>query len=186
MGPRSGRGGYVWVPRPPAKNLSKHRFGESLSTQGCGSNTPLGAASFFDRYARIRAARRRFTCVTAVASHVSDVIFYALWEDDRLGNHFESTKRDMFEEIEWMCSLPSSVWVRLARHIAHEEDPDNLRIEAILAANKIGAYIDERLFRVIEGQPFCLGRGDFASNLQALAHAGSSLHLDAWGICNHV
>jgi hypothetical protein len=117
---------------------------------------------------------KKYACVTAIASYPADCLQLQLLEDDRVASRPQELKEAFAEEARWVEGLDDFTWGRLA-HIAGGgpgSSPYELRSAALTAVHISAAYIQKKLFNVVEELPWCLVVGDVSLNLQRLEDEG--------------
>ena len=117
-------------------------------------------------FQRLTARVKHFVSMAAMCSYPCDCLLQELLEDDRVALHFAEYKSLLAEEMQWLLSLPHSVWVALAE--LGDTSGQLLRAEAIAAASVSLGFIDTQIWRRAQSPPWQLAVGDIGANLVAL------------------
>ena len=73
--------------------------------------------------------------------------------DDRLANYYSEVKCNIQDELTWLEALPTLVWSRLAALAGAECTRFTLYDSVLHSAHVSLAYMQERVFKVVEGTP---------------------------------
>ena len=113
-------------------------------------------------------AIRTFFTVACVAPMPAEAVHACLMKDDRLLRFGADYKAKVPEQLTYIATLPSLVWVRLASTLQGEHVWQDVRSMCLKSASVCAAFLYSEVFADLEQYPFCLCQGDIAANLQKL------------------
>ena len=115
---------------------------------------------------------KKFACVAAVGSFVSEGVASELLEDARLGRIVDQLSGIVVEEQKCVGSLGSFTWRRIAS-VTEDENygAADLQHDVLQSTHTQRAYMDKRFFEEARGYPWKLARGDVQANLKELRGA---------------
>ena len=108
-----------------------------------------------------------FMTKAAMVSRISDAVLLELMADARVPRTLATLQRCLAEEMEWICGVHDSVWVKLGS--LSDTAPQRLRDECIAAAHTTIAFFTYRVIVPASQLPWSLTIGDMNANLDALA-----------------
>jgi len=110
-----------------------------------------------------------FMAVAAVGAYVGESYQEELFQDDRILKRRRELEDTIKEEIDYIASLPDSLWDRLSCCIDGACDGTELKHKALNCAMITSAYINRETFAALDEEPLCLAVGNVEANLEALA-----------------
>ena len=118
---------------------------------------------------RLTADARVFAVVLAIVSYVPESFMTMLLADNRLLQQVEGLQETVGAELDYIETLPTSVWQLLAAHT--DRSGSQLRDLTLSGAHLSMGYLHVRVFSEISELPWSLAIGDLEANLEALASA---------------
>jgi len=123
---------------------------------------PKASDCFLHGFAKLTPDVVYAATVLALSSCVSQSLIVALLEDDRVARHVQKLEDIVTEELQWLTSLPHSVWADLAALAGKDRSPLSLRSEVVHSALVSAGYVEYRFLRQARGLPWSLVRDEGA------------------------
>ena len=102
--------------------------------------------------------RRTFIIACAFVSRVSDAVLVEILPDGRVARNVAKLKSVLEEELTWLADLPLDVFTKVARMCPLSAA--DLRTKCLRSAHINAAFIQDRVFAVVDQYPFCLAAGE--------------------------
>ena len=136
---------------------------------------PNSSNYFLNGIKHLDAATRQYAVVASIAAYPADIFQLAILEDDRLGRQSEYVQNVLRDEVLWVESLGDLTWERLASMLREPHEMTHVELRsAVLRCIYISfAYIDHKILKVLNSEPWSLIRGaSIAANLRVLLEEG--------------
>eukprot|EP00971_Amphidinium_carterae_P328691 6460686-Amphidinium_carterae.6 len=128
----------------------------------------INVASDYDMhgYDQLDEKGRRMMASTALVSFVSESFLGGVLADSRVALNATAMQQDAIDEVQYLECLDMFAWVAIAGTVPMEAT--ELRHIVLKGSLVSLGYLQERVFNVTGGYPWCLVRGDVESNVRAL------------------
>ena len=133
-----------------------------------GRAAPNASDYWLHHYGNIDARMCRFITVCGLGACVADALQVQLMDEPRLARYQALFHDALSEQLDYLSSLPSSLWWRLAAVVDAGEAWSELRSDAIHVATVTAAWFHNNVLELARSVPWCLCVGDVVSNVKAL------------------
>ena len=122
---------------------------------------------FLKGFSRLDATRLEFITICAVVSRVPEAIQAELMHDNRVAMVADSLWDAAAKEVKWVIDVPEGTWTELGGLC--NRPASWVKDMAINAAHIAFAFFHRRVLTPAAEYPWCLARGDIASNFRDFA-----------------
>jgi len=119
-------------------------------------------------YKNLDTELRHFLAVGAASCCVSSTFIYETMEDDRLLKRIPEVKDCIMSELQFVKTLGSLTWNRLAKFVGGDMSPAEIQSDATWSIYNQWAYIKEGFFDPVDEFPLKLCQGNIENNLRGL------------------
>ena len=117
---------------------------------------------------------RRYTVTVSLLCYISESASAPLMEDARVAPQAEHIKGIISSEADYIYSLSSVTWQRLADIIRDGTSADELKTDVMFRSHTLRAFMFKRVFSKLDELPWSLAQGDVATNVSQLTMATAS------------